>query len=66
MYLPITCSAVQITRKLPITKKSFIFWGQEVDVEELAGTAMRFNGKTLTDEDKKAIQNIIEIYLRKE
>ena len=47
-------------------KEKFYFEGQEVDVEELAGTAMRFNGKPLTDEDKKAIQNIIEIYLRKE
>ena len=46
-------------------KEQFFFEGKEVDVEELASTAMRFNGKPLTDEDKKAIQNIIEIYLRK-
>ncbi|HEL1589200.1 TPA: helix-turn-helix transcriptional regulator [Streptococcus suis] len=45
--------------------EKFYFEGKEVDVERLAGTAMRFNGKPLTDEDKKAIQNIIEIYLRK-
>ena len=45
--------------------EKFYFEGQEVDVEQLANTAMRFNGKPLTDEDKKAIQNIIEIYLRK-
>lgn len=45
--------------------ETFYFEGQEVDVEQLASTAMRFNGKPLTDEDKKAIQNIIEIYLRK-
>lgn len=45
--------------------EKFYFEGQEVDVEQLASTAMRFNGKPLTDEDKKAIQNIIEIYLRK-
>lgn len=44
----------------------FFFEGQEVDVEHLASTAMRFNGKPLTDADKKAIQNIIEIYLRKQ
>lgn len=52
--------------KIADNKDKFYFEGQEVDVEELAGTAMRFNGKPLTDEDKKAIQNIIEIYLRKE
>lgn len=45
--------------------EKFYFDGKEVDVEYLASTAMRFNGKPLTDEDKKAIQNIIEIYLRK-
>lgn len=45
--------------------EKFYFEGQEVDVEQLASTAMRFNGKPLTDADKKAIQNIIEIYLRK-
>lgn len=45
--------------------EKFYFEGKEVDVEHLASTAMRFNGKPLTDEDKKAIQNIIEIYLRK-
>lgn len=43
--------------------KSFYFEGQEVDVEELAGTAMRFNGKPLTDKDKRAIQRIIEGFL---
>lgn len=47
------------------SKEQFFFEGKEVDVEELASTAMRFNGKPLTEEDKKAIQNIIEIYLRK-
>ena len=47
------------------SKEQFYFEGKEVDVEELASTAMRFNGKPLSDEDKKAIQNIIEIYLRK-
>lgn len=46
-------------------KEQFFFEGKEVDVEKLASTAMRFNGKPLTEEDKKAIQNIIEIYLRK-
>lgn len=46
-------------------KEQFFFEGKEVDVEQLASTAMRFNGKPLSDEDKKAIQNIIEIYLRK-
>lgn len=46
--------------------EKFYFEGQEVDVEQLASTAMRFNGKPLTDEDKKAIQNIIEIYLKKQ
>lgn len=48
------------------TKEQFFFEGKEVDVEELASTAMRFNGKPLTEEDKKAIQSIIEIYLRKQ
>ncbi|HHG7453021.1 TPA: helix-turn-helix domain-containing protein [Streptococcus pneumoniae] len=47
-------------------KEQLFFEGKEVDVEELASTAMRFNGKPLTEEDKKAIQNIIEIYLRKQ
>ena len=47
------------------SKEQFFFEGKEVSVEELASTAMRFNGKPLSDEDKKAIQNIIEIYLRK-
>ncbi len=47
-------------------KEQFFFEGKEVDVEELASTAMRFNGKPLTEEDKKSIQNIIEIYLRKQ
>lgn len=47
-------------------KEQFFFEGKEVDVEELASTAMRFNGKPLTEENKKAIQNIIEIYLRKQ
>ena len=47
-------------------KEQFFFEGKEVNVEELASTAMRFNGKPLTEEDKKAIQNIIEIYLRKQ
>ncbi|HFR3158850.1 TPA: helix-turn-helix domain-containing protein [Streptococcus suis] len=45
--------------------EKFYFEGKEVDVEHLASTAMRFNGKPLSDEDKKAIQNIIGIYLRK-
>ncbi|MGT2829566.1 helix-turn-helix domain-containing protein [Streptococcus hillyeri] len=45
-------------------KEKFYFEGKEVDVERLAGTAMRFNGKPLTDKDKKAIQGIIEGYLR--
>ena len=48
------------------TKEQFFFEGKEVNVEEIASTAMRFNGKPLTEEDKKAIQNIIEIYLRKQ
>ncbi|CEY74383.1 DNA-binding protein [Streptococcus pneumoniae] len=48
------------------SKEQFFFEGKEVNVEELASTAMRFNGKPLTEEDKKAIQNIIEIYLRKQ
>ncbi|QQQ34778.1 helix-turn-helix domain-containing protein [Streptococcus mitis] len=47
------------------SKEQFFFEGKEVNIEELASTAMRFNGKPLSDEDKKAIQNIIEIYLRK-
>lgn len=46
------------------TKEQFFFEGKEVDVEELASTAMRFNGKPLTDKDKKSIQSIIEAFLR--
>lgn len=45
-------------------QERFYFEGKEVDVEKLAGTAMRFNGKPLSDQDKKAIQGIIEGYLR--
>lgn len=45
-------------------KEQFFFEGKEVDVEELASTAMRFNGKPLTDKDKKSIQSIIEAFLR--
>ncbi|WP_048765933.1 helix-turn-helix domain-containing protein [Streptococcus cristatus] len=45
-------------------KEKFYFEGQEVNVEELAATAMRFNGKPLTDKDKKSIQSIIEAFLR--
>lgn len=44
--------------------EKFFFEGKEVDVEKLAATAMRFNGKPLTDKDKKAIQGIIEGYLK--
>ncbi|HGI0800085.1 TPA: helix-turn-helix domain-containing protein [Streptococcus pyogenes] len=51
--------------KIADGSEKFYFDGKEVDVEKLAGTAMRFNGKPLSEEDKKAIQNIIEIYLRK-
>lgn len=50
--------------KIADDKEKFYFQGQEVDVEELAGTAMRFNGKPLTDKDKKSIQSIIEAFLR--
>lgn len=45
-------------------KEQFFFEGKAVDVEQLASTAMRFNGKTLTDQDKKSIQSIIEAFLR--
>ena len=47
------------------SKEQCFLEGKEVNVEELASTAMRVNGKPLSDADKKAIQNIIEIYLRK-
>lgn len=50
--------------KIADDTEKFYFEGQEVDVEHLASTAMRFNGKPLTDKDKKAIQGIIEGYLR--
>ncbi|WP_247954107.1 helix-turn-helix domain-containing protein [Streptococcus intermedius] len=50
--------------KIADNKEKFYFEGQEVNVEELAGTAMRFNGKPLTDKDKKSIQSIIEAFLR--
>jgi phage repressor protein len=49
----------------PSIARKFYHDGKEIDVEQLASTAMRFNGKPLTEEDKKAIQNIIEIYLSK-
>ena len=50
--------------KIADNKEKVYFEGQEVNVEELAGTAMRFNGKPLTDKDKKSIQSIIEAFLR--
>lgn len=50
--------------KIADDTEKFYFEGQEVDVEELAATAMRFNGKPLTDKDKKSIQSIIEAFLR--
>lgn len=50
--------------KIADDNEKFYFEGKEVDVEELAATAMRFNGKPLTDKDKKAIQGIIEGYLK--
>lgn len=43
--------------------QKFYFEGKEVNVEQLAETAMRFNGKPLTDKDKRAIQRIIEGFL---
>lgn len=49
----------------PSIARKFYQDGKEINVEQLASTAMRFNGKPLTEEDKKAIQNIIEIYLSK-
>lgn len=49
----------------PSIARKFYQDGKELNVEQLASTAMRFNGKPLTEEDKKAIQNIIEIYLSK-
>lgn len=49
--------------KIADDKERFYFEGKEVDVEELASTAMRFNGKPLTDKDKRAIQRIIEGFL---
>ena len=49
----------------PSIARKFYHDGKEINVEQLASTAMRFNGKPLTEEDKKAIQNIIEIYLSK-
>lgn len=50
----------------PSIARKFYHDGKEINVEQLASTAMRFNGKPLTEEDKKAIQNIIEIYLSKD
>lgn len=49
---------------IAVEPEKFYFEGQEVDVEQLASTAMRFNGKPLTDQDKKSIQSIIEAFLR--
>lgn len=43
--------------------QKFYFEGKEVDVEQLAETAMRFNGKPLSDKDKRTIQRIIEGFL---
>ena len=40
------------------SKEQFFFEGKEVDVEELASTAMRFNGKPLTEEDKKQFKTL--------
>ena len=50
--------------KIANDQEKFFFEGKEVDVEQLASTAMRFNGKPLTDQDKKSIQSIIEAFLR--
>lgn len=50
--------------KIADDQEKFFFEGKEVDVEQLASTAMRFNGKPLTDQDKKSIQSIIEAFLR--
>lgn len=50
--------------KIADGQEKFYFEGQEVNVEELAATAMRYNGKPLTDKDKKSIQSIIEAFLR--
>ena len=50
----------------PSIARKFYQDGKKINVEQLASTAMRFNGKPLTEEDKKAIQNIIEIYLSKD
>lgn len=50
--------------KIADDKEKFYFEEKEVDVEQLASTAMRFNGKPLTDRDKKSIQRIIEAFLR--
>ena len=50
--------------KIANDQEKFFFEGKKVDVEQLASTAMRFNGKPLTDQDKKSIQSIIEAFLR--
>ncbi|MGT2812891.1 helix-turn-helix domain-containing protein [Streptococcus minor] len=42
---------------------NYIYDGKEVDVNDLAETAMVFDGKPLSDEDKAAIAEIIKIYL---
>ena len=46
--------------------KEYTWQGKVLNVEEMASNVMMFGGRPLTEEDKKAIQNIIEIYLRKQ
>lgn len=47
-----------------IAKEETIGGYTALEIADMADSAMTFDGKPLTDDDKKAIQNIIEIYLR--
>lgn len=47
-----------------IAKEETIGGYTSLEIANMAGSAMTFDGKPLTDDDKKAIQNIIEIYLK--
>lgn len=47
-----------------IAKEETIGGYTSLEIANMAESAMTFDGKPLTDDDKRAIQNIIEIYLK--
>lgn len=47
-----------------IAKEETVGGYTSLEIANMAESAMTFDGKPLTDDDKRAIQNIIEIYLK--